>query len=150
MGLNHNTPLQMYQIGSREVHVKRDDLHNGTLDLPPWAKIEGIRRLLESLDNSKPLIHLTVRGSYTGWVLSYYGKSYGHDIKIAYGNSKNYPVESLVKMEEYGAELVPLKPNMMKVLYNRMKGLAEEKDWQLSPYAMDHPCLLYTSPSPRD
>ena len=139
MGLNHSTPLQTYQIGSREVHVKRDDLHNGTLDLPPWAKIEGIRRLLESLDNSKPLIHLTVRGSYTGWVLSYYGKSYGHDIKIAYGNSKNYPVESLVKMEEYGAELVPLKPNMMKVLYNRMKGLAEEKDWQLSPYAMDHP-----------
>ena len=45
-------------------------------------------------------------------------------------------------MEEYGAEVVPMKPNMMKVLYNRMKTLAKEKDWQVSPYALDHPDYL--------
>ena len=138
MGLNHCTPIQTYQVHGKEVQVKRDDLHNGTLDLPPWAKLEGVRRILECLKNDKPIVHLTVRGSYTGWALAYFGKQYGHDIKIAYGDSKNYPKESLAKIEQYGAELVPLKPNMMKVLYNRMKTLAKEKEWQVSPYALDH------------
>ena len=113
-------------------------MHNGMLDLPPWAKLEGVNRILENLKNDKPVVHLTVRGSYTGWALAYFGKEYGHDIKIAYGDSKNYPKESLLKIEQYGAELVPLKPNMMKVLYNGMTNLAEEREWQLSPYALDH------------
>ena len=142
MGLNHCTPIQTYQVHGKEVQVKRDDLHNGTLDLPPWAKLEGVRRILQRLENDKPIVHLTVRASYTGWVLGHYGKEYGYDIRIAYGDSKNYPKESLEKMEEYGAEVVPMKPNMMKVLYNRMKTLAKEKDWQVSPYALDHPDYL--------
>ena len=91
------------------------------MDLPPWAKIEGVKRLMEETDINKPLIHLTVRGSYTGWVLGHYGRELGYDIKIAYGNSKNYPRESLDKIESYGVELVPLRPNMMKILYNSMK-----------------------------
>ena len=142
MGLNHCTPIQTYQVHGKEVQVKRVDLHNGTLDLPPWAKLEGVRRILQRLENDKPIVHLTVRASYTGWALAYFGKEYDHDIKIAYGDSKNYPKESLAKIEQYGAELVPLKPNMMKVLYNRMKTLAKEKDWQVSPYALDHPDYL--------
>ena len=132
MGLNHNTPLETYELKGHDVWVKRDDLHNGDLDLPPWAKIEGVRQLLTSdiIDKNKPVIHLTVRGSYTGWVLGYYGKELGYDIKIAYGNSKNYPQESLEKILSYGVELVPIKPNMMKVVYNSMKKMADEKGWQ--------------------
>ena len=53
MGLNHSTPIQTYQVHGREVQVKRDDLHNGMLDLPPWAKLEGVRRILENLKNCK-------------------------------------------------------------------------------------------------
>ena len=142
LGLNHCSPIETYIVQGREVQVKRDDLHNGTLDLPPWAKLEGVKRILQHMKTDKPIVHLTVRGSYTGWALAYFGKEYGHDIKIAYGDSKNYPRESLEKIEEYGAELVPLKPNMMKVLYNRMKTLAKEKGWQVSPYALDHPEYL--------
>lgn len=138
LGLNHCSPIQTFMLRGKEVHVKRDDMHNGMLDLPPWAKLEGVNRILENLKNDKPVVHLTVRGSYTGWALAYFGKEYGHDIKIAYGDSKNYPKESLLKIEQYGAELVPLKPNMMKVLYNGMTNLAEEREWQLSPYALDH------------
>ncbi len=141
MGLNYNTPLETYKLKGTDVWVKRDDLHNGDLDLPPWAKIDGVRQLLLSgyFDKDKPIIHLTVRGSYTGWVLAYYGKEYGYDIKIAYGNSKNYPRESLDRIESYGAELVPIKPNMMRVVYNSMRKLAREKGWQMNPYAFDHP-----------
>ena len=92
MGLNYNTPLEIHKLKGHDVWVKRDDLHNGDLDLPPWAKIDGVRQLLLSgyFDKDKPIVHLTVRGSYTGWALAYFGKEYGHDIKIAYGDSKNY------------------------------------------------------------
>ena len=137
MGLNHDTPLEKYKLKGIDVWVKRDDLHNGDLDLPPWAKIEGVKRLMQYTDIEKPLVHLTVRGSYTGWVLGHYGKELGYDIKIAYGNSKNYPRESLDRIESYGVELVPLKPNMMKILYNSMKKMANEKGWQRLPYAFD-------------
>ena len=77
MGLNFNTPLEKYKVKGIDVWVKRDDLHNGDLDLPPWAKIEGVKRLMENVDKNKPLVHLTVRGSYTGWVLGYYGRELG-------------------------------------------------------------------------
>ena len=129
MGLDLNTPLEKYSLKGRDVYVKRDDLHNGDLDLPPWAKIEGIRQLMTSeiIDKNKPLVHLAVRGSYTGWVLGHYGKEYGYDIRIAYGDSKNYPREMLDKVESYGAKLEPLRPNMMKIVYNSMSSLAKEK-----------------------
>ena len=140
MGLNYNTPLVEHKIRDRSVWVKRDDLHNGDLDLPPWAKIEGVRQLLTSdlFDKDIPIIHLTVRGSYTGWVLGYYGKKYGYDIKIAYGDSDNYPMESLDKIKSYGVDIVPLEPNMMRVLYNSMKKMARENGWRHLPYAFDH------------
>ena len=140
MGLNYNTALQKFNLKGTDVWVKRDDMHNGDLDLPPWAKIEVVRRLLTSeiIDKNKPVVHLTVRGSYTGWVLGHYGKELGYDIKIAYGNSKNYPRESLDRIESYGVELVPIRPNMMKIVYNSMKKMADERGWQRLPYAFDH------------
>ena len=45
----------------------------------------------------------------------------------------------LDKVEEYGGTLVPLRPNMMKIVYNSMGSLAREKGWQKLPYAFDHP-----------
>lgn len=140
MGLDFNTPTETYMLNGIPVDVKRDDLHNGTLELPPWAKIDGVRQLLTSelIDKNKPVIHLTVRGSYTGWVLGYYGKGLGYDIKIAYGDSKNYPREALDRIESYGVELVPIRPNMMQIVYNSMTKLAKENDWQRLPYAFDH------------
>jgi len=140
MGLNLNTPVETYYLNNIPVDVKRDDLHNGDLDLPPWAKIEGVRQLMTSeiIDRNKPLVHLAVRGSYTGWVLGHYGKEYDLDIKVAYGDSKNYPRDMLDRVESYGVELVPLRPNMMAILYNSMGALAKEKGWQKLPYAFDH------------
>lgn len=142
--LNFNTPVESYRAGKRTVDVKRDDLHNGTLDLPPWAKLEGVRRLLLSdhFEREKPIVHLTVRGSYTGWALAYFGREYGYDIKIAYPNTKAYSQEMLAKIEELGAELIPLKHNMMAVLSSQVKKMASEKGWQMSPDAFHHPVYI--------
>ena len=92
MGLDLNTPLEKYSLKGRDVYVKRDDLHNGDLDLPPWAKIEGIRQLMTSeiIDKNKPLVHLAVRGSYTGWVLGHYGKEYGYDVCVVCPKMRGY------------------------------------------------------------
>ena len=85
MGLDFNTPVETYYLKGKPVDVKRDDLHNGDLDLPPWAKIEGVRQLLisELINKNKPVVHLAVRGYYTGWVLIYYGQKYGYDIRVS-------------------------------------------------------------------
>ena len=138
---NFDTPIEKYTCGEQDVWVKRDDLFNGDLDLPPWAKMEGIRRVLESgdLDKNKPLLHLSVRVSYSGWALAYIGRELGFDIKIAYPNSKNYPPEILDKIKEYGAELVPVKPNLLDIVETYTKRVAEEKDDQMMPYAFNHP-----------
>ncbi len=142
--LNLNTPVETYRIENTEVDVKRDDLHNGDLDLPPWAKLEGVRQLLLSdcFDKRKPIVHLTIRGSYTGWALSYFGKEYGYDIKIAYPKTKSYPQEMLDKITQYGGELVPLRHNMVAVLSAQVKKMAKERGWQMSPDAFNHPVYV--------
>ena len=141
---NFDTPIEKYTCGENEVWVKRDDLFNGDLDLPPWAKMEGIRRVLESgdLSKDKPIIHLSVRVSYSGWALAYMGKELGFDIKIAHPDSKNYPKEILEKIEQYGAELVPVKPNLLDIVETYTKRVAEQMDYQMMPYAFNHPAYI--------
>ena len=73
------TPIEEYKLKGRTVHVKRDDLVGDGVNYPRWAKIEGIRKIIESdyIDKSKPLTHLSVYGSWTGWTLSKMCKEYG-------------------------------------------------------------------------
>tara|TARA_R110002020_G_scaffold112213_2_gene258417 strand:+ start:1529 stop:2380 length:852 start_codon:yes stop_codon:yes gene_type:complete len=144
LGFNFDTPIEKHRCGEQDVWVKRDDLLNGDLDLPPWAKMEGIRRVLESgdLDKNKPLIHLSVRVSYSGWALAYIGRELGWDIKIAYPNSKNYPKEILDKIEQYGAELISVKPNLLDIVETFVKRVADKNDYQMMPYAFDHPAYI--------
>jgi|TARA_B100000029_G_scaffold516338_1_gene628845 hypothetical protein len=138
---NFDTPIEKHHCGENEVWVKRDDLLNGDLDLPPWAKMEGIRRVLESgdLDKSIPIIQLSVRVSYSGWALAYIGRELGWDIKVAYPDSKNYPPEILEKIKSYGAELIPVKPNLLDIVETYVKRIADEKGYQMMPYAFNHP-----------
>jgi|TARA_B100002019_G_scaffold265875_1_gene255735 hypothetical protein len=141
---NFDTPIEEHTCGENKVWVKRDDLLNGDLDLPPWAKMEGIKRVLESgdLDKSIPIIHLSVRVSYSGWALAYIGRELGYDIKIAYPDSKNYPKEILDKIKQYGAELVPVKPNLLDIVNTYVKRVADEKGYQQMPYAFNHPAYI--------
>ena len=144
LSFNFDTPLEKHRCGEQDVWVKRDDLLNGDLDLPPWAKMEGIKRILESdyLDKSKPILHLSVRVSYSGWALAYIGRELGFDIKIAYPNSKNYPQAALEKIQSFGAELVPVKPNLLDIVTTYTKRVAEENDYQMMPYAFNHPIYI--------
>ena len=140
LSFNFDTPLEEHLCGEKKVYVKRDDLLNGTMDLPPWAKMEGIRRVLESgeLSKDKPIIHLSVRVSYSGWALAYIGKELGFKIKIAYPDTKDYPKKALEKIESLGAELVPMKPNILSIVISSVGILAEKEKYQMMPYAFNH------------
>ena len=140
LSFNFDTPLEEHLCGERKVYVKRDDLLNGNMDLPPWAKMEGIRRVLESgeLSRDKPIIHLSVRVSYSGWALAYIGKELGFKIKIAYPDTKDYPKKALEKIESLGAELVPMKPNILSIVISSVGILAEKEKYQMMPYAFNH------------
>jgi len=138
------TPIEIYKLKGKDVHVKRDDLVGNGTTLPRWAKIEGIRRILESdeIDKDKPLVHLSVYGSWTGWTLSELCKEYGIEFISAYPDSKTYPPEILEKIKGNGAVLYPMKPNMMKLLENKLGGIAKREGWQQLPYAFNHPTYV--------
>ena len=140
LSFNFDTPLEKHSCGETEVYVKRDDLLNGNMDLPPWAKMEGIRRVLESgeLSKNKPIIHLSIRVSYSGWALAYIGKELGFKIKIAYPDTKDYPQKALEKIESLGAELVPMKPNILSIVISSVANLAKKENYQMMPYAFNH------------
>ena len=140
LSFNLDTPLEKHIRGDTEVYIKRDDLLNGNMDLPPWAKMEGIRRVLENgeLSKNKPIIHLSVRVSYSGWALAYIGKELGFKIKIAYPDTKDYPQKALEKIESLGAELVPMKPNILSIVISSVANLAKKENYQMMPYAFNH------------
>ena len=140
LSFNFDTPLEKHICGETEVYIKRDDLLNGNMDLPPWAKMEGIRRVLENgeLSKDKPIIHLSVRVSYSGWALAYIGKELGFKIKIAYPDTKDYPQKALEKIESLGADLVPMKPNILSIVISSVANLAKKENYQMMPYAFNH------------
>jgi hypothetical protein len=138
------TPIEEYKLKGKTVHVKRDDLVGDGINYPRWAKIEGIRKIIESdyIDKSKPLTHLSVYGSWTGWTLSRMCKDYGIEFISSYPNSKTYPPQILEIIKGNGATLNPMKPNMMKLLENKLGGIAKKNGWQQLPYAFNHPAYV--------
>ena len=136
--LNLNTPVKEYNLKGRKILVKRDDLMGDGYVLPPWGKMSGINKLLDSLNPKYPLIHLAVNGSWSGWALSYLCKQKGIKFIYAYPPSKTYSEFILNKARENDCEFHELKPNMMAILYNGVKKYAKQNDIQMLPYAFDH------------
>ena len=142
LGFNENTPLELYHIKGREVWVKRDDLMGDGTNLPPWGKIGGVYELVKKyVDPSKPLTHLSVDGSWTAWVLSAICEDLGIEFYASYPDSTKISQEYLGLIKEMfpKTHLNPIKPNMMKIMYNSLRAQAKQKGWQMLPYAFDHP-----------
>jgi hypothetical protein len=141
VGLNIDTPLEEYKIKGRSVWVKRDDLMGDGINLPPWGKIAAVYELVKKyVDPSKPLTHLSVDGSWTGWVLAAICRDLGIEFHVSYPDSKKISQEYLGMIKEMYPEvhMNPIRPNMMQIMYNSLKGQAQEKGWQMLPYAFNH------------
>ena len=140
-GLNEETPLELYHIKGREVWVKRDDLMGDGMVLPPWGKLAALFELVKKyVDKSKPLVHLSVDGSWTAWALGAICEELGIEFYAAHPDSKKISQEYLSMIKEMypKTNLYPIRPNMMQIMYNSLKKDAREKGWQMLPYAFDH------------
>ena len=140
-GLNEETPLELYHIKGREVWVKRDDLMGDGMVLPPWGKLAALFELVKKyIDKSKPLVHLSVDGSWTAWALGAICEELGIEFYAAHPDSKKISQEYLGMIKEMypKTNLYPIRPNMMQIMYNSLKKDAREKGWQMLPYAFDH------------
>jgi hypothetical protein len=140
-GLNEDTPLELYHIKGREVWVKRDDLMGDGVTLPPWGKIAAVYELVKKyVDRSKPLTHLSVDGSWTAWVLAAICEQLDIEFYASHPDSKKISQEylGLIKEKYPKTHLNPIRPNMMQIMYNSLRGQARENGWQMLPYAFDH------------
>ncbi len=140
-GLNEDTPLELYHIKGREVWVKRDDLMGDGTILPPWGKVAALYELVRQyIDRSKPLTHLSVDGSWTGWALAAICEALDIEFYVSYPDSKKISQEYLGMIKEMypKVHMNPIRPNMMQIMYNSLRGQARENGWQMLPYAFDH------------
>ena len=140
-GLNIDTPLEEYKIKGRSVWVKRDDMMGDGINLPPWGKIAAVYELVKKyVDPNKPLTHLSVDGSWTAWVLSAICEDLGIEFYASYPDSKKISQEYLGLIREMypNTRFNPIRPNMMQIMYNSLRGQAKENGWQMLPYAFNH------------
>jgi hypothetical protein len=141
LGLHTDTPLEEYTLKGKVVYVKRDDLMGDDVNLPPWGKIAGIYELIDKyVDRNKPLTHLSVDGSWTGWVIAAICEDLGIEFHVSYPDSKKISREYLgmIKERHPNTHFNPIRPNMMSIMYNSLKKQANERGWQMLPYAFDH------------
>jgi hypothetical protein len=141
LGLKENTELEMYPIGDTKVWVKRDDLMGDGINLPPWGKISAVYELVRKyVDPSKPLTHLSVDGSWTGWALAAICADLGIEFHFSFPDSKkiNRSFISMVQTRYPEVKLNPVRSNMAKIMYNVLKKQASNNGWQMLPYAFDH------------
>lgn len=141
LGLREDTPLEEYKIKGRSVWVKRDDLMGDGVHLPPWGKMAAIYELVKRyVDPTKPLTHLSVDGSWSGWTLAAVCEDLGIEFYYSHPNSKKISQELLgmVKERYPSCKFNPIRPNMMSIMYNSLKKQAKEEGWQMLPYAFEH------------
>ena len=138
--INEITPIETYTVKGKQVYVKRDDLMGDGTVHPPWGKLTALRNVLTSIKPSKPLIHLSVYGSWSGWALAEVSKELDYEFIMAYPDSSKFPQHILEKSEN----VLPIKPNMMNVMYNKVGQIAREKNYIRLPYAFDHDAYIAT------
>ena len=92
------------------------------------------------VDPSKPLTHLSVDGSWSGWCLAAVCEDLGIEFYYSYPDSKKISKEliNMVKEKYPSCKFNPIRPNMMSIMYNSLKKQSRIDEWQMLPYAFNH------------
>ena len=97
----------------------------------------GVRWLIYELvdkyiDKSKPLTHLSVDGSWSGWTLAAVCEDLGIEFYYSHPDSKKISKQLLSEVKEKypNCKFNPIKPNMMGIMYNSLKKQGRERGWQ--------------------
>ena len=140
-GFRIDTPLEKYNIKGKDVFVKREDLMGDNTFLPRWGKILAIKNYIEkNIDINKPLTTLSVDGSWSGWVVSSICNDLGIEHLYSFPNSKKFNKKILDNVVSFypKIKLNPIKPNMVSIMYNGLKGKCKKNGTQIVPYGFEH------------
>ena len=133
MTMLHNTPWEIYTIGNRIVHVKREDLCCGQGG-PPFSKMRGVVEHIIAC--GKPIIAVLDTGhSMAGWGVAWacnnlnlkcvnYFPVYVRELKDKFAGLgfDNITLRKFQKeSRKLGAQLVPLGAGRSAVLYHQAK-----------------------------
>lgn len=141
LNINTTTPLEEYKIKGRSVWVKRDDLMGDNVTIPAWGKIGAVYELVSKyVDRSKPLCHLVIPGSFSGWALAAICEDLGIEFYYCYSDSSKASKESIdyIKQLYPNTHMVAIMPNVLQVMKGLTKQVAEKVNGQFLPYAFNH------------
>jgi len=139
--LRTDTPLEVYEVKGRKVWVKRDDLMGDNITLPPWGKIEAIYNLVDKyVDRKRPLTHLVVNGSWSGWALAAICEKLDIEFYYSYPDNSIISQELIEKVRQLypKTKFNPIQNNIQDIMYSQLKISTKETGWQLLPYAFNH------------
>lgn len=133
----HNTAIEPYIINGHTIYVKREDLSTRP-PLPPLAKLRGANVLLENLHSRgiRLVGGIDTRHSKSGQGIAAICAELGMGCTIGYPENGEGPPEQLRIAQQLGAELYPLRPNYIRILYYQMKRYVEQKGGYMLPFGI--------------
>lgn len=143
--INTDIPLETYTVKGKDVQVWRGDLMGDGYYLPRWSKVGAIFQLLKNYaDRDKPLTHMAVDGSWSGWTIAAFAEELGIEFYYSFPDSKKFNRQIVFDtLEKYpNTKLNPVDPNMLQIMYNTLKRQVREEGWQMLPYAFNHPWFI--------
>ena len=129
--ISDNTPIEMYRLGDRTVHVKREDLcvaQGG----PPFSKMRGVyaHMLAAKQDGVTVFGAVDTTTSMAGWGVSWLAQCLGVGAVVYYPDVKANQGRTPVYQQhcaKWGATVVPMRPAKSCVLwYQARRRLAED------------------------
>ena len=134
-----STPIESYAINGKEIYVKREDLCcRDSPNMPPLAKLRGASILLEKLkaQGVEILGNQDTRVSMSGLGVAALCKELSMSCILGYPDGREGAPVHLQKAQELGAELYPLRPNYIRILYAQTKKYVEGKKGYMLPFGL--------------
>ena len=139
MYLEH-TPIETHCLDGRHVFVKRDDLF-GIAPMPPLGKLRGLRRILDGLHaNGARLVGCwDTRVSKLGLGVAIACRMLpAMRCVLAYPEKPgDGPPPALAQAADFGATLLPLKPNVVDVCFGQARRETLARGGTMLPFGLD-------------
>lgn len=135
-----HTPIETYLLSGRRIAVKRDDLV-ARPPAPRLAKVRGFHLLLERFFNEgiRLIGAFEAGASSAGHAVAATVRNFS-EMKciIGYVNELNEPRRnSIQSAKRLGAEVLPLRPNVLNVCYGQTKKYVESKGGRMIPFGFE-------------
>ena len=129
--LVEETPLEVYRVESRIVHVKREDMCCRNFG-PPFSKMRGVYKHLLRLkkEGCSTIGYVDTKVSMAGWGVAWCAKHLGLRAVVfdpQYQDAGDVLPLHRKKWEQFGAEIVPIQPSRMSIVHARAEKIFREK-----------------------